>query len=431
MKRPRAPHSGQRRRNAANSRCPAVGGALGTMFDDGIGGNVHSSMPGRHHLFVPGPTNVPDRILRAMHRAQEDHRSSTFPALTRGLLEDLRPVFGSTAGRPFIFASTGTGMWEAALTNVLNPGDRVLTARFGQFSHLFIDTAERLGFSVDVLDLPWGEALDPALVAERLQADTGREIKAVLVVHNETATGVTNDLAAIREAIDSCGHPALLLVDGVSSIGSLDFQFDTWGVDVAICGSQKGFMMPAGLGMLCVSPRAMAAVEHGRFPRAYFDLRPQVLHNDQGYFPYTPALAHLYGLREALDMIAEDGMPAIAARHARLAEGVRRAVAAWGLRFCARDPERRSNTVTAILVPDDIDARQVIEVAARRWDLALGSGLARLNGKVFRIGHLGDLNPLMLLAALGGTELALREVGVDVALGSGVAAAQRWYAESA
>jgi len=400
------------------------------MFDDGILGNVHSSMPGRHHLFVPGPTNVPDRILRAMHRAQEDHRASTFPALTRGLLEDLRPVFGSTVGRPFIFASTGTGMWEAALTNVLNPGDRVLTARFGQFSHLFIDTAERLGFSVDVLDLPWGEALDPALVAERLQADPAHEIKAVLVVHNETATGVTNDLAAIREAIDGAGHPALLLVDGVSSIGSLDFQFDAWGVDVAICGSQKGFMMPAGLGMLCVSPRAMAAVEHSRFPRAYFDLRPQVLHNDQGYFPYTPALAHLYGLREALDMIAEDGMPAIAARHARLAEGVRRAVAAWGLRFCARDPERRSNTVTAIRVPDDVDARQVIEIAARRWDLALGSGLARLNGKVFRIGHLGDLNPLMLLAALGGTELALREVGVDIALGAGVAAAQRWYAES-
>jgi len=403
---------------------------VGTTLGGAMRGNVHCIMPGRHHLFVPGPTNVPDRILRAMHRAQEDHRSSTFPALTRGLLEDLRPVFGSTAGRPFIFASTGTGMWEAALTNTLNPGDRVLAARFGQFSHLFIDTAERLGLTVDVIDLPWGEALDPALVAERLQADADHAIKAVLVVHNETATGVTNDLAGIREAIDGCGHPALFLVDGVSSIGSLDFQFDTWGVDVAICGSQKGFMMPAGLGMLCVSPKAMAAVEGSRFPRAYFDLRPQVLHNDQGYFPYTPALAHLYGLREALDMIAEDGMPAIAARHARLGEGVRRAVAAWGLRFCARDPERRSNTVTAILTPDGVDARQVIEIAARRWDLALGSGLARLNGQVFRIGHLGDLNPLMLLSAIAGAELALRECGVDVALGSGVAAAQRWYAES-
>ena len=365
-----------------------------------------------------------------MHRAQEDHRSATFPALTHGLLADLKPVFGADAGRPFIFASTGTGMWEAALTNTLHPGDRVLAARFGQFSHLFIDTAERLGFQVDVIDLPWGEALDPSLVEERLAADAGREIKAVLVVHNETATGVTNDIAGIRAAMDAADHPALLLVDGVSSIGSLEFQFDAWGVDVAICGSQKGFMMPAGLGMLCVSPQALGRIETAGFPRAYFDLRPQLLHNDQGYFPYTPALAHLYGLREALDMIAEEGMPAISARHARLGEGVRRAVAAWGLRFCARDPERRSNTVTAIVVPEGTDARRVIEAAASRWDLALGSGLGRLNGSVFRIGHLGDLNPLMLLAAIGGTELALQDAGITVVPGSGVAAAQRWYHES-
>ena len=388
-------------------------------------------MPGRHHLFVPGPTNVPDRVLRAMHRAQEDHRSSAFPELTEGLLRDLKPVFGTTAGRPFIFASTGTGMWEAALTNTLAPGDRVLAARFGQFSHLFIDTAERLGFKVDVLDLEWGEALDPARVQERLAADAAREIKAVLLVHNETATGVTNDVAGVREAIDAAGHPALLLVDGVSSIGSLAFAFDAWGVDVAICGSQKGFMMPAGLGMLCVSPKAMALLEQGRFPRAYFDLRPQVLHNDQGYFPYTPALAHLFGLREALDMIAEQGMAAIAARHARLAEGVRRAVAAWELRLCARDPETRSDTVTAILVPEGKDARQVIDLAYRRWDLALGSGLGRLNGKVFRIGHLGDLNEGMLLGALALTELALHDAGIPVPYGAGVAAAQRWYHESA
>jgi alanine-glyoxylate transaminase/serine-glyoxylate transaminase/serine-pyruvate transaminase len=388
-------------------------------------------MPGRHHLFVPGPTNVPDRVLRAMHRAQEDHRSSGFPDLTHGLLRDLKPVFGTERGRPFIFASTGTGMWEAAITNMLAPGDRVLAARFGQFSHLFIDTAERLGLRVDVIDLEWGEALDPSRIGEALEADTTHAIKAVLVVHNETATGVTNDLAGIREAIDDAKHPALLMVDGVSSIGSLDFRFDEWGVDVAICGSQKGFMMPAGLGMLCVSPKAMALVEQGRFPRAYFDLRPQVLHNDQGYFPYTPALAHLFGLREALDMIGEQGMPAIAARHARLGEGVRRAVAAWGLRFCARDPERRSNTVTAILVPDGKDARHVIDHAYTRWDMALGSGLGRLNGKAFRIGHLGDLNAGMLLGALALTELALHDAGIPVPYGAGVAAAQRWFHESA
>ena len=388
-------------------------------------------MPGRPHLFVPGPTNVPDRVLRAMHRAQEDHRSSAFPALTQGLLRDLQPVFGSVRGRPFIFASTGTGMWEAALTNTLAPGDRVLAGRFGQFSHLFIDTAERLGFKVDVIDLEWGEAVDPARIAEALAADRAHAIKAVLLVHNETATGVTNDVADVREAIDAVGHPALLIVDGVSSIGSLAFRFDDWGVDVAICGSQKGFMMPAGLGMLCVSPKAMALVEQGRFPRAYFDLRPQVVHNDQGYFPYTPPLAHLFGLREALDMVAEQGMPAIVARHARLAEGVRRAVAAWELRLCARDPESRSNTVTAIVVPEGKDARQVIDHAYRRWDLALGSGLGHLNGKVFRIGHLGDLNAGMLLGALALTELALHDAGIAVPYGAGVAAAQRWYHESA
>lgn len=388
-------------------------------------------MPGRHHLFVPGPTNVPDRVLRAMHRAQEDHRSSAFPELTHGLLRDLKPVFGATEGRPFIFAATGTGMWEAALTNTLAPGDRVLAARFGQFSHLFIDTAERLGFRVDVIDVEWGEAVDPGLIGAALAADKAHAIKAVLLVHNETATGVTNDLAGIREAMDEARHPALLLVDGVSSIGSLDFQFDAWGVDVAICGSQKGFMMPAGLGMLCVSPEALGRIETNRYPRAYFDLRPQILHNDQGYFPYTPALAHLFGLREALDMLHEEGMAQVAARHARLAEGVRRAVHAWGLQLIARDPESRSNTVTGIVVPEGKDARHVIDHAFRRWDLALGSGLGRLNGRVFRIGHLGDVNALMLLGALAGTELALHDAGIPVPYGAGVAAAQRWYHESA
>ena len=387
-------------------------------------------MPGRHHLFVPGPSNVPDRVLRAMHRAQEDHRSSAFPALTNGLLKDIRPVFGTEAGRPFLFASTGTGMWEAAIINTLSPGDRVLAVRQGQFSHLFIDTAERLGLKVEVMDLEWGEAFDPAQIGERLRTDAGHALKAVLVVHNETATGVTNDIAALREAMDDARHPALMFVDGVSSIGSLEFLHDAWGVDVAITGSQKGFMMPAGLGMLCLSPKALAMVEAAGFHRAYFDLRPQILHNDQGYFPYTPALAHLFGLREALDMMREEGFKAIHARHARLAEGVRRAVAAWGLKLCARDPERRSNTVTAIVVPEGKDARQVIDVAFKRWDLALGSGLGRLNGKVFRIGHLGDCNALMLLAAIGGAELAMHDAGIAVPYGAGVAAAQRWYHES-
>lgn len=387
-------------------------------------------MPGRHHLFVPGPSNVPDRVLRAMHRAQEDHRSSAFPELTHGLLRDIKPVFGTTAGRPFLFAATGTGMWEAAITNTLSPGDHVLAVRLGQFSHLFIDTAEKLGLKVEAMDLEWGESFDPQAIGDRLAADDAHAIKAVLVVHNETATGVTTDIAGLREAMDAAKHPALLLVDGVSSIGSLEFQQDGWGVDVAITGSQKGFMMPAGLGMVSLSPRAMVRIETAGFARHYFDLRPQVLHNDQGYFPYTPALAHLFGLREALDMMHEEGLANIHARHARLGEGVRRAVAAWELRICARDPERRSNTVTAIVVPEGKDARQVIDHAYRRWDMALGSGLGRLNGKVFRIGHLGDCNEGMLLGAIGLAELALHDAGIPVPMGAGSAAAQRWYRES-
>lgn len=387
-------------------------------------------MPGRHHLFVPGPSNVPDRVLRAMHRAQEDHRSSAFPALTEGLLRDIKPVFGTTEGRPFLFAATGTGMWEAAITNTLSPGDQVLAVRLGQFSHLFIDTAERLGLKVEVMDLEWGESFDPQAIGDRLVADGAQAIKAVLVVHNETATGVTTDIAGLREAMDAAKHPALLLVDGVSSIGSLEFQQDQWGVDVAITGSQKGFMMPAGLGMVSLSPRAMERLETAGFKRHYFDLRPQVLHNDQGYFPYTPPLAHLFGLRESLDMMHEEGFANIHARHARLGEGVRRAVAAWELRICARDPERRSNTVTAIVVPEGKDARQVIDHAYRRWDMALGSGLGRLNGKVFRIGHMGDCNEGMLLGAIGLAELAMHDAGIAVPMGAGVAAAQRWYRES-
>jgi alanine-glyoxylate transaminase/serine-glyoxylate transaminase/serine-pyruvate transaminase len=387
-------------------------------------------MPGRHHLFVPGPSNVPDRVLRAMHRAQEDHRSSAFPTLTEGLLRDIKPVFGTTEGRPFLFAATGTGMWEAAITNTLSPGDQVLAVRLGQFSHLFIDTAEKLGLKVEVMDLEWGESFDPQAIGDRLATDAAHAIKAVLVVHNETATGVTTDIAGLREAMDAAKHPALLLVDGVSSIGSLEFQQDEWGVDVAITGSQKGFMMPAGLGMVSLSPRAMDRLETAGFKRHYFDLRPQVLHNDQGYFPYTPPLAHLFGLRESLDMMQEEGLANIHARHARLGEGVRRAVAAWELRICARDPERRSNTVTAIVVPEGKDARQVIDHAYRRWDMALGSGLGRLNGKVFRIGHMGDCNEGMLLGAIGLAELALHDAGIAVPMGAGVAAAQRWYRES-
>ncbi len=388
-------------------------------------------MSGRNFLFVPGPTNVPDRILRAMHRAQEDHRSSAFPSLARGLLTDLPTIFGSKAGQAFIFPASGTAMWEAAIVNALSPGDRVLAVRNGQFSHLFIDAAQRLGMHVDVIEVPWGGAVPATAVADRLRADKARDIKAVLVVHNETATGVTSDMAAVRAAIDSANHDALLMVDGVSSIASLDFRLDEWGIDFAIAGSQKGFMMPAGLGLLCVGPKGLAAIPHARSARAFFDIRDHIKMNGDGYFPYTPALSHLYGLRESLDMLLAEGMPAVAARHKRLAEGVRAAVRAWGLSVCTIDAACQSDTVTAIVVPSGVDAEKVRDVAFRRYDLALGAGLGELRGKVFRIGHLGDLNALMLLGALAGTEMTLADVGVSVVPGSGVAAAQAWYRANA
>jgi len=388
-------------------------------------------MPGHHHLFIPGPTNVPERVLRAMVRAQEDHRAATFPALTRSLLERLPAVVGSTTATPFLFASSGSAMWEAALVNSVNPGGRLLAPRFGQFSHLFIQTAAKLGYRVDVLDVPWGEGPPLEAIEAALSADTAHEIQGVLLVHNETATGVTSDVGAVRAAMDRAAHPALLFVDGVSSIASLAFAMDDWRVDCAITGSQKGFMMPAGLGILYCSPRVMQGLDAVRTPRAYFDLRPMRDNNLQGFFPSTPATTLLWGLNEALTMLHEEGMSAVAARHHRLAEGVRRAVHAWGLRLCAAEPSLYSDTVSAVVVPDGADARRVIEIAHRRWQLALGSGLAQLAGKVFRIGHLGDVNELMLAGALAGVEAALLDAGIPVTPGAGVGAATTYWRETA
>ncbi len=388
-------------------------------------------MPGRHHLYIPGPTNVPDRLLRAMHRAQEDHRSATFPALTRSILDRLPAIVGSTTATPFVFPATGSAMWEAALVNSLNTGSRLLAVRFGQFSHLFIQTARSLGYVVDVLEVPWGEGAHPDLIEAALRADTAHDIKGVLLVHNETATGVTSDVGAVRAAMDHAAHPALLYVDGVSSIASLAFEMDAWRVDCAITGSQKGFMLPAGLGILYCSPRVVGALESVTAPRAYFDLRPMLGNNAQGFFPSTPALTLLWGLDEALTMLLDEGMPNVVARHRRLAEGVRRAVHAWGLSLCATKAAWYSDTVSAVVVPDGADARVVIAHAASRWNLALGSGLTQLAGKVFRIGHMGDVNELMLAGALAGTEMALLDAGMAVTPGSGVSAASSWWRESA
>ena len=381
-------------------------------------------MPGRNFLFVPGPSNTPDRIQRAMHRATDDHRSSSFPELPRAIFPKLKQVFRTESGQPFVFAATGTGMWEAALVNTLSLGDRLLAVRGGQFSHLFIDSARRLGYQVDVIDTEWGDAVPSDRVEEALRADPAHEIKGVLVVHNETSTGVTSDVAAVRRAIDAAGHPALLYVDGVSSVGSIDFRMDEWGVDLAITGSQKGFMLPAGLGMIGVSQKALALRESARSPRAFFDFGPMIKSNAEGYFPYTPAVTLLYGLRESLDMMLEEGLENIYARHRRLADACRAAVKAWGLKLCARDPSTYSDTVSSVMVPDNVSSNEVIDVAYRRYNLSLGAGQGQLAGKLFRIGHLGDLNELMLLGALAGVEMALMDVGIAVRPGSGVAAAQ-------
>ncbi len=388
-------------------------------------------MAGRNFLFVPGPTNVPDRVLRAMHVAVEDHRSSDFPALANSVLEDLKGIFKTTTGQPFIFPSSGTGAWEASLSNTLSPGDKVLAARFGMFSHLWIDMAQRLGLQVDVLETEWGEGAPIERYQQALAGDKTHQIKAVLFTHNETATGVTSDVAGMRRALDDTGHPALLMVDGVSSIGSIDFRMDEWGVDLAVTGSQKGLMLPAGLGIVCASQKALSKYEQARLPRCFFDFGDMRKANATGYFPYTPSLPLLYGLRESMAMLREEGLDNVFARHHRLAEGTRLAVKAWGLEVCARQPKWNSDTVTAIMVPGDVNAAEVIDIAYRRYNLALGAGLARMAGRLFRVGHLGDLNELMLLGAIAGAEMAMRDAGVKLTSGSGVAAAEDYYRSTA
>jgi alanine-glyoxylate transaminase/serine-glyoxylate transaminase/serine-pyruvate transaminase len=388
-------------------------------------------MAGRNFLFVPGPTNVPDRVLRAMHRAMEDHRSSDFPALAAPILEDLKKIFKTSSGQAFVFPASGTGAWEASLSNTLSPGDKVLAARFGMFSHLWIDMAQRFGLQVDVLDAEWGEGAPLERYHEALAADKAHRIKAVLFTHNETATGVTSDVAGIRRVLNETRHPALLMVDGVSSIASIDFRMDEWGVDLAVTGSQKGLMLPAGLGIVCASQKALAQYDQARLPRVFFDFGDMRKANASGYFPYTPSLPMLYGLQESIAMLLEEGLENVFARHHRLAEGTRQAVKAWGLELCARAPRWNSDTVTAIMVPPGVNGAEVIDVAYRRYNLALGAGLARMAGRLFRIGHLGDLNELMLLGGIAGAEMAMRDVGMKIELGSGVAAAQEYWQSTA
>jgi len=380
-------------------------------------------MPGKISLFVPGPTNMPDRVRQAMDISNEDHRAPGLDKFWHPLVDDLKKVFETKNGQPFIFPGTGTSGWEAALTNLLNKGDKVLSARFGQFSHLWIEMCKKLHIDVEVVDAEWGEGTPNNEFEKILSADNKHQIKAVLVTHNETSTGVTNDVQATRDLLNKLNHPALLFVDGVSSIGSIKFEMDHWGVDVAVSGSQKGFMLPAGLAISCVSEKALEIAKSSNLPRAYFDYLDMLKMNNTGYWPYTNPMPLLRGLRESLNMMLEEGLNNVYARHHFLAGAVQKAAHAWGLKLCAKDPSLYSNTVTAIMVPEGIDSTNIVKVAYSKYNTSFGGGLNKVAGKLFRIGHLGDLNSTMILGAISTAELAMYDVGIKFELGSGVAAA--------
>ena len=387
-------------------------------------------MIGYKTLAVPGPTNMPFAVRQAMDVALEDHRAPDFPEFVKPLLSDLKAVFCMTSGRVFMFPGSGTAGWEAAIGNCLSPRDMVLTSSFGQFSGLWVEMCRRFNLDVKNFDMDWGEGVPLDLYRRRLEADKHHRIKAVLACHNETATGVTSDIAGIRQILDDLDHPALLFVDGVSSIGAIDFRMDEWGVDVAVSGSQKGFMPPTGLCIMAVSDKAMGACARSDHPSCYLDFTDMATANDQGYFPYTPAATLMRGLRASVDMLMDEGLDNVFARHARLADGVRAAVGAWGLRNCARRPELHSDTVTAVVVDPGTNANDIIGAAYNHYGVSLGGGLGKVAGKVFRIGHLGWLNEAMVIQALGGAELALRHCGVNFEAGSGVGAAIERFTEA-
>ena len=388
-------------------------------------------MSGFHGLFIPGPTNLPFRVRQAMDVPLEDHRAPDFPAFTLPLFQDLKKVFKTEKGQVFVFPSSGTGGWESAISNTLSPGDGVLVAVFGQFSHLWADMCRRHGLAVDVIETEWGEGAPADEYQRRLEADKAHKIKAVLVCHNETATGVTSDVAAVRKALDAAKHPALLFVDGVSSIASIDFRMDEWGADIVVSGSQKGFMLPPGLAIVGVSQKALEANKKAQLPRCFFDYADMIKTNKDGYFPYTPATTLLRGLRASLDMLFAEGLENVFARHHRLAEAVRRGVTAWGLTLCAKEPKWYSDTVSAVCVPKSFNSDDVIKAAYHRYQVSLGTGLSKVAGRVFRIGHLGHVNEIMVLQALAGAEMALRDVGIQIQPGSGVGAAEEYIRATA
>jgi alanine-glyoxylate transaminase/serine-glyoxylate transaminase/serine-pyruvate transaminase len=382
---------------------------------------------GRHFLQIPGPTNVPDRVLRALSRPTIDHRGPAFARLAGDVLDGLQRIFQTTSP-VVVYPSSGTGAWEAALVNTLSAGDTVLMCETGHFATLWRDMAVRLALAVKFLPGDWRHGVDPDAVKAALEGDGGRLIKAVAIVHNETSTGVTSRVATVRRAMDETKHPALLLVDTISSLASIDYRHDEWGVDVTVSGSQKGLMLPPGLGFNAVSKNALAAAASARLPRSYWDWEPMIRDNASGFFPYTPATNLLYGLRESLQMLLDEGLPNVFARHRRHAEATRRAVRTWGLDIVCANPEEFSSSLTAVVMPEGHDADALRKIVLDRFDMSLGAGLGRLKSKVFRIGHLGDFNDLMLAGTLGGVEMGLAASGVPFTRG-GVTAALEYLAQ--
>jgi len=375
-----------------------------------------SYLSGRHFLQIPGPTNVPDRILRAMARPTIDHRGPEFAKLTHEVLEGLKQVF-RTSGTVVIYPSSGTGAWEAALVNTLSPGDKILMFETGYFATLWQNMAMKLGLDVDFVPGDWRRGVDPFVVEEKLSQDRSHSIKAVMIVHNETSTGVTSHVTEVRNAIDRSQHPALLMVDTISSLASIDYRHDEWGVDVTVGCSQKGLMLPPGLGLNAISDKALKASKSARLPKSYWDWEGMIKDNKSGFFPYTPATNLLYGLRESIRMLSEEGLENVFARHHRLGEATRRAVRSWGLEILCLNPEEYSNSLTAVLMPDGYNADELRELILKKFNMSLGTGLGKLKGKIFRIGHLGDFNELMLAGTLSGIEMGLALANVPFSKG--------------
>ena len=381
----------------------------------------NSFKAGRHFLQIPGPTNVPDRVLRAMDRAVVDHRGPEFGEISKRVLEKLKTVF-KTSQPVIMFPGSGTGAWEAAIVNTLNVGDKVLFFETGEFSIRWKEQAEKLKLDVDMVPGDWRHGVDPKVVAQKLSEDKDKKIKAVFVLHNETSAGIANDIAGIRKAIDSVNHPALFMVDTISSLGSMDYRHDEWKVDVTVGGSQKGLLLPPGLSFNAVSAKALEAYKNAKMTKHYWDWQAMIDANKTGYYPYTPATTLIYGLEEALDMLAEEGLDNVFARHARLAEATRLTVQAWGLEILCKNPKEYSNTLTTVLLPEGHDADNLRKIILDEYDMSLGASFNKVKGKVFRIGHLGDLNELMLMGVLAGVEMGLKKAKIPYKAGGIMAA---------